>query len=140
MSTDSKLLELILLDEIDGSFRPSDLQFGFLCHRGTREASMLVQETAQHCLSHKSPLFVANLDARKCFDRLWHTAVLLRASDHLSRRSWALLAFWYTHLTARVRFGKVLSDAFAVRRGVRQGGVTIALPNKHISATANSAA
>ena len=123
VSTVSKLLELILLDEIDGSFRPSDLQFGFLCHRGTREASMLVQETAQHYLSRKSPLFVANLDARKCFDRLWHAAVLLRASDHLSRRSWALLAFWYTHLTARVRFGGVLSDAFAVRRGVRQGAL-----------------
>ena len=119
----SKLLELILLDEIGSSFKPSELQFGFLCHRGTREASILVQETAQHFLCRQSPLFAANLDARKCFDRIWHAGVLLRASDHLSRRSWALLASWYAHLTAQVRFGRSLSGAFAVRRGVRQGAL-----------------
>ena len=123
VSTVSKLLEMILLNEINSSFQPSGLQFGFLGHRGTREAIMLVQETAQHYLSNSSPLFVANLDARKCFDRLWHAGVLLRASEHLSRRTWALLAFWYAHLTARVRFGGVLSDAFGVRRGVRQGAL-----------------
>ena len=49
--------------------------------------------------------------------------MLLRASDHLSRRSWALLASWYAHLTAQVRFGRSLSGAFAVRRGVRQGAL-----------------
>ena len=89
------MLEMLLLEEISNSFQPSELQFGFLPHRGTREATMLVQETAQHHLSHGSPLFAANLDARKCFDRLWHAAVLLLASEHLSRRNWALLATWY---------------------------------------------
>lgn len=123
VSTLSKLLELVLLEEISGSFRPSGLQFGFLGHRGTREASMLLHETAQHFLSHQLPLFVANLDARKCFDRLWHSAVLLRANEHLSARSWSLLARWYAHLTARVRFGGSWSDDFSVRRGVRQGAL-----------------
>ena len=123
VSTVSKLLELILLDEIGESFQPSELQFGFLPHRGTREASMLVQETAQHHLSQNSPLFTANLDARKCFDRIWHAGVLLRSSDHLSRRSFALLANWYRGLTARVRFDGVMSHAFPVRRGVRQGAL-----------------
>ena len=121
--TVSKLLEMLLLNEIGCSFKPSDLQFGFLRNRGTREASLLVQETAQDHMSRRSPLFVANLDARKCFDRLWHAGVLLRASDHMSLRSWALLAFWYDQLTARVRFGDVMSDTFEVRRGVRQGAL-----------------
>ena len=98
MSTISKVLEMLLLEEINCSFKPSELQFGFICHRGTREASLLVQEAAQHCISRKVPLFAANLDARKCFDRLWQAGVLLRASDHLSLRSWALLAFWYGQL------------------------------------------
>ena len=119
----SKLLELLLLDEINGSFKPSGLQFGFLNHRGTREASILVHETAERHLAQKTPLFVANLDARKCFDRLWHSGVLFRARDHLTRRSWALLASWYANLTARVRFGGSDSDTFFVRRGVRQGAL-----------------
>ena len=121
--TVSKLLELILLEELSATFRPSELQFGFLCRRGTREATILVQETAQYYLSRKCALFVANLDARKCFDRIWHSGVLLRAHHYLSPRSWSLLAYWYTHLTALVRFGGRLSDAFDVRRGVRQGAL-----------------
>ena len=122
VSTVSKLLELILLEELSATFHPSELQFGFLCQRGTREATMLVQETAQHYLSRKCLLFVADLDARNA-DRIWHSGVLLRASDHLSRRSWALLAYWYGHLTALVRFSGVLSGSFDVRRGVRQGAL-----------------
>ena len=123
VSTVSKLLELLLLREIQLSFRPSDLQFGFLQRRGTREATLLVQEAAGHYLLHESPLFVANLDARKCFDRIWHAGILLRAKDYLSRRSWLVLAFWYSDLSARVRFGGSISDAFSVRRGVRQGAL-----------------
>ena len=126
---------MLLLQEIQCSFQPSDLQFGFLSNRGTREASLLVQETAQYYMSSRSPLFVANLDARKCFDKLWHAGVLLRASDHMSSRSWGLLAFWYGQLTARVRFGDVLSDTFEVRRGVRQGALLSPCPcltNMHL--------
>ena len=42
VSTISKLLEMLLLEEINCSFKPSELQFGFIRHRGTREASLLV--------------------------------------------------------------------------------------------------
>ena len=84
---------------------------------------MLLHETTQHYLSSKLPLFSANLDTRKCFDRLWHSGVLVRAKRHLSERSWALLVFWYSNLTARVRFGGELSDAVEVRRGVRLGAL-----------------
>ena len=59
----SKLLELLVLSELETSFVPHDLQFGFVSHRGTTEASLLINEAIQWHLRRRSPVFVANLDA-----------------------------------------------------------------------------
>ena len=80
----SKLLELLILDELHSSFRPHDLQFGFILKRGTTEASLLVGETIQRNRRMGLPVFAANLDARKCFDRIWHDGLFYRLMQHLT--------------------------------------------------------
>ena len=52
----SKLLELVILAELELSFVPHDLQFGFAQHRGTTEASLLISETVQY-QRRGSPVF-----------------------------------------------------------------------------------
>ena len=43
----SKLLEILVLDELEANFTPHDLQLGFTRQRGTGEASILAIETIQ---------------------------------------------------------------------------------------------
>ena len=76
-STLCKLLELVVLSELESSFVPHDLQFGFIQHRGTTEASLLISETVQWHQRRGSPVFAANLDARKYFDKIWHDGLFL---------------------------------------------------------------
>ena len=42
----SKLAELVVLAELESPFTPHDLQFWFVEHRGTIEASLLISENA----------------------------------------------------------------------------------------------
>ena len=119
----SKLLELIVLSELEASFVPHDLQFGFVEHRGTSEASLLINETVQWHLRRRSPVFVANLDARKFFDRIWHDGLFWRLIDLLSARTWCLLRSWYKVLSGQVAFRGFLSREFKILRGTRQGAI-----------------
>lgn len=119
----SKLLELLILDELLSSFTPHDLQFGFVSKRGTAEASLLVGETIQRSRRVGLPVFAANLDARKCFDRIWHDGLFYRLIQHLSVNCWLLIVKWYRHLTAKVTFGGTSSEEFSVARGTRQGAI-----------------
>ena len=84
----------VCLSELTESFFPSDLQFGFLENRGKTQASLLVTETVQWHLNRDSPVFAANLDARKCFDRIWHDGLFFRLISLLNPRSWHLLVAW----------------------------------------------
>lgn len=119
----SKLLELIMLDELKLSFNPSDLQFGFLDKRGTAQASLLAEETIQWNLSRQLAVFAANLDARKCFDKIWHDGMFYRLIEHLSINCWHLLVSWYRRLTARVVVGGRTSESLHICRGTRQGAI-----------------
>ena len=122
-TTMSKLLECLLLSELCESFSPNDLQFGFIENRSTTQASLLVTETVQWHVKHGSPVFAANLDAHKCFDRIWHDGLFFRLRRLLSPQSWHLLVKWYRRLTARVHHDGYLSECFAIKRGTRQGAI-----------------
>ena len=119
----SKLLELIILDELRDAFVPHELQFGFAQNRGTVQASLLTAETVQWHLRRKLPVFVANLDARKCFDSIWHDGLFFRLLVLLGTRSWCLLRAWYFCLSAQVCYGGVTSHSFKIDRGTRQGAI-----------------
>ena len=119
----SKLLELLVLAELETSFVPHDLQFGFVNYRGTNEASLLVGETVQWHLRRGSPVFAANLDASKFFDRIWHDGLFWRLIDLLSVRTWCLLMSWYRGLHGVVAFLGFQSREFRVKRGTRQGAI-----------------
>ena len=112
-----------MLDELKLSFTPSELQFGFVDKRGTAQASLLAEETVQWNLSRELAVFAANLDARKCFDKIWHDGVFYRLIDHLSINCWHLLVTWYRRLTARVVVGGKTSVGLRILRGTRQGAI-----------------
>ena len=108
-----------MLEELQSSFIPQNLQFGFITKRGTTEASLLVGETIQQNRCACLPVFAANLDARICFERIWHGGLLCRFMQHLSINCWLLAVYWYRHLTARITFNGAVSEQFSVVRGTR---------------------
>ena len=57
----SKLLELLVLDELNSSFSPQHLQCGFISHRGAMQAALLAGDTVQHTRRKGLPVLAANL-------------------------------------------------------------------------------
>ena len=73
----NKMLELTMIPDVD----VSDTQFGFRKGRGTGMACSMLNDVISHCKSQNSPLFLAGLDAEKCFDSICHTSLFVKLID-----------------------------------------------------------
>ena len=62
--------------------------------------------------------------SREAFDRLVHAGLFIKLIQRqLPLTFLNTIIFWYSNLQCRVRWGETLSDSFAIKAGVRQGGV-----------------
>jgi len=118
-SVHSKVLELIMLppDNVSSS------QYGFRKHRGTAFACSLFNDVQSYFRFKKSPLFSCSLDAEKCFDSLWHSALFFKLMHKIPDQHWLTLHFWYSRLKAMVKWNGAVSRTFCVSRGTRQGSI-----------------
>ncbi len=69
----------------------SDNQFGFRENRGTAISCNLLNDVTSYCKSRNSSLFLATLDAEKCFDSICHVSLFLKLIDVLPTYQWLLL-------------------------------------------------
>ena len=99
----------------------SDNQFGFRENRGTAFACNLLNDVTSYCKSRNSSLFLATLDAEKCFDSICHVSLFLKLIDVLPTYQWLLLYNWYRKLHAVVKWNGCYSTTFNITRGTRQG-------------------
>ena len=99
----------------------SDNQFGFRENRGTAFACNLLNDVTSYCKSRNSSLFLATLDAEKCFDSICHVSLFLKLIDVLPTHQWLLLYNWYRKLNAVVKWNGCYSTTFNITRGTRQG-------------------
>ena len=44
-----------------------------------------------------SPLYICSLDAEKCFDSIWHDALLYKLWEKLPLHHWLLMYRWYNN-------------------------------------------
>ena len=118
-SMHSKLIELSIIpvQEI------SDTQFGYRPGRGANFAVTLVHDVSQIFVQNGSPVYIATLDAEKCFDSVWHKGIFYKLKDALPLSQWRFLYKWYSQLQARVKFNGEVSDIYSIYRGTRQGGI-----------------
>jgi hypothetical protein len=120
----SKLFESFLLVKFSSLFNIDPLQFGFKKKIGCRDAIFIVRQVIDYFISRGSNVYVASLDASKAFDRVNHfkmLTTLLRSNFPVYFVK--LLHNWYNKLSVQVRWAGCLSDSFAVKSGVRQGGI-----------------
>ena len=92
-------------------------QFGFRNNRGTTFAA------ASYFRHWGSPVYTCSLYAEKCFDSIWHIALLYKLRDKIPTNQWLIMCRWYSRLKASVRMNGSYSNMFNITRGTRQSSV-----------------
>ena len=120
----SKLFELCLLIQLKSYLKTSDLQFGFKEDLGCIHALYTVRAALDYFNNNGSTVTLCALDISKAFDKVDHHVLF---SKLIVRKVpiclLKVLISWYSKCNAMVRWGSSLSRSFAVKAGVRQGGV-----------------
>jgi hypothetical protein len=118
-SVHSKVVELLIAPTKD----ICDTQFGFRAGRGTTFATSIIHDSASYFKQNGSPLYICTLDAEKCFDSIWHDALLFKLFPAMSLQNWLFIAKWYKSSKAVVRWHGKNSLSFPIQRGMRQGSI-----------------
>ena len=92
-------------------------------NRETSLGCVLLNDIVKYFNHNGSPIYICSLDAEKCFDTIWHDALLYKLWGKVSINKWLLLHRWYKHLKASIRWNGEHSNAFSVTRGTGQGSV-----------------
>ena len=80
----SKLLEFVILDELNDSFVPHPLQFGFISHRGTEQASLLAGETRYSIVEAEISLYFPLILTQRNVSIVYGTTVYFSGSSIIS--------------------------------------------------------
>ena len=116
-----KLFEYCLLEKLN---LQSDLQFGFTKGLSPIMSSLIITEAKAEAKFTKSTLFYATLDVHSAFDVVQHTILLDKLLDrNVSTTYWLIIKELYNGLTTKVKWLDSFSESFALKQGVRQGGV-----------------
>ena len=120
----SKLLEHTLKITYGAFLELSEYQFGYKKKRSTSHALFCLKETINYYIDRGSRVYCSFLDASKAFDWLVHSGLFIRLMEReIPVQFLRLLISWYGGLMCRVKWDGHLSNWFAIKAGVRQGGV-----------------
>ena len=120
----SKAFEHCILMLYSRHFETSERQFGYKSKVGCTAAIYTVRKVIDHFVENDSTVNVCCLDISKAFDRVNHYALYIKLIDRgFPLKLILLLKDWYSNSFCCVRWGSVVSDAFIMSAGVRQGGV-----------------
>ena len=120
----SKLFEHCILNKYSSYFFSSDLQFGFKKNLGCNHAVFVLRQCVEYFSKHGSTVYMAALDATKAFDRVNHIKLFHRLHDlGLPVYVIRLMMNWYAKIVSVVQWDNCFSSNFAIKSGVRQGGV-----------------
>jgi hypothetical protein len=119
-----KLFEIIFIIKFGDKLGTSSNQFGFKKGHSTVSCCWVLIEVVIHYVCRFSLVFACFLDCTKAFDRV-NLGVLL---DVLKKRGvdqsfLALLHYVFMNQKGRVLCNGISSRSFAIRNGVRQGGI-----------------
>jgi len=120
----SKLFESIILATCQECLKVDDLQFGFRRGLGCTDAIFSLKTTINYYTERGSSVYAAALDLSKAFDSVNHFklfSALLKAG--LPVGVVTIICNWYGKLLVSVRWNNMLSNAFHVGSGVRQGSM-----------------
>ena len=118
-------MEILCLESgINKDIQQSGLQFGFTEGRSPTMASLILTEAISEAKATRTPLYVASLDAKKAFDVVDHDRLRIKLfNTGINRRIWDIIDDLYVGGQEVIRIGGMHSRQYAVRQGVKQGGI-----------------
>ena len=103
-----------------------DLQFGFTNGDGCYKALLVFYTDVEYFNKYCSTVYVSALNLTKADDRLNQCVIILKLYDiGIPKDIIMILLFWFKNVCAAVVRGNVKSSVFAIKSGVRQGGVRL---------------
>ena len=127
LSNISKILEKLILlriSELDSIPSLNPLQGGFRAGHGCCHTAFILQEAIQEIRDEGKKAYVAFLDVKKAFDTVWHSRLLVKLHlKGIRGHYWHSINNWYSYSSRIVLWDSQHSESFAIKQGVRQGGV-----------------
>lgn len=125
MSHTLKLLLAIINRRIERKIdeHMSETQYGFMAHKGTRDAIVLFKMLVQRALAVNRSIYVCYIDYEKAFDRVQHEKLIdaLRRSN-IDKEDIQIVRNLYWQQKAKLITSSNTSDqTCSVEKGVRQG-------------------
>ena len=120
----SKVLETLFLSKVNSVDLCDKYQFGFKAGHSTSLCTNAMKSVVDYYTRQGSHVFLCFVDFSKAFDKVNYWKLFQKLlDDNVNVSVVALLAFWYSNQSSRIRWKSVLSDAFTNGNGTRQGGI-----------------
>jgi len=116
----SKPMKMFILEE-SNYHGFNDSQFCFVPGRGTNMAISLTRDVISYNVKRGSPIFVCSLDAEGAFDAIPHSIIFDKAINVVPDPCWRLLYYWYTKITAQVKWDNCLSKNVSILKSYGKG-------------------
>ena len=124
----AKLLELLLLnrmrDMLSDAGIPHYNQSAYRKGISCSDAIFATQEVIARYVREGSKVHMCLYDLQKAFDSVEYPVLLRRLFEvGVNGKAWRLFKNWYEGAKCQVRLGGALSEAFEIKRGVKQGSI-----------------
>ena len=87
-------------------------------------ASFVLQKVINQYKEERSTVYSCFLDSSKAFDTVWTDGLFYKLYNiGIRGKKWRLLRNWYSNMSCCVLLDGLISEAFPVKQGIRQGGV-----------------
>ena len=126
MSHVPKLVLMVIMNRIRGRtlIEISDVQYGFMPNRGTRNAIFVLRRSVERKIEKQKDVYACFIDYSEAFDTVKHKLLIeLLQSLDIDPQDVKLLANLYWNQKAAVRHNGEISESISIKQGVLQGCV-----------------
>ena len=126
MSHLTKILLRVLMCRMRNKIRPeiSEVQFGFVADKGTRNAIFTLNMLLERSIEVQKDIYLCFIDYSKAFDKVRHEDLFnILSGLNIDAKDMRILTNLYWEQSAAIRIEDEISDYRPIKRGVRQGCV-----------------
>jgi hypothetical protein len=121
----AKVLDRFLDTFLNPHVKLHDAQFGFREGLSTESAILALKHTVSYYVKRNTPIYACFLDLSKAFDTVSYDIMWSKLKEAgINPAVTGIMSHWYSNQVNMVKWAKEYSDPYALKCGVRQGGLT----------------